>query len=86
MSHDAGRRRGGASGPYAVPMAQPVKPSGSGIVTRLAVGVLVVVALWLLVGAVVGFVFTIVRTLLFLGLIGLVAWIVLIGPPGGRHS
>jgi hypothetical protein len=69
-----------------VRMAHPVRPSGSGIITRLAVGVLVVLALWLVVGAVVGFVFTIVRTLLFLGLIALVAWIVLIGPPGGRHS
>ena len=66
-------------------MAQPVKPSGSSIITRLAVGVLVVVALWLVVGAVVGFVFSIVRTLVFLGLIAVVAWFVLIGPPSDRH-
>jgi len=69
-----------------VVMAHPVKPSGSSIVTRLAVGVLVVLALWLVVGAVVGFVVSFVRTLLFLGLIAVVAWFVLIGPPGDRHS
>ncbi len=67
-------------------MAQPVGPRGSSFLTRLAMGVLVLVALWLVVGAVLGFVFTLLRTLLFVGLIAVVAWIVLIGPPGGRHS
>ena len=67
-------------------MAQPVGPRESSIITRLAVGVLVVVALWLVLGVVLGFVFSIVRTLLFLGLFALVAWIVLVGPPGGRNT
>ena len=67
-------------------MAQPVGPRGSSFLTRLAVGVLVLVALWLVVGVVVGFVFSLLRSLLFVGLIAVVAWIVLIGPPGGRHS
>jgi hypothetical protein len=67
-------------------MAQPVGPRESSFLTRLAIVVLVLVALWLVVGAVLGFVFTILRTLLFVGLIAVVAWIVLIGPPGGRHS
>jgi hypothetical protein len=67
-------------------MAQPVEPPESSFLTRLAVGVLVVVALWLLAGFVIGFVFTILRTLLFLGLVAVVAWVVLIGLPGGRKS
>jgi hypothetical protein len=69
-----------------VGMAQPVGPRGSSFLTRLAVGVLVLVALWLVVGVVVGFVFSLLRSLLFVGLIAVVAWVVLIGPPGGRHS
>jgi hypothetical protein len=67
-------------------MAHPVEPPESSFLTRLAVGVLVVVALWLLAGFVIGFVFTILRTLLFLGLVAVVAWVVLIGLPGGRKS
>jgi hypothetical protein len=63
-------------------MAQPVEPRGSSFLTRLAIGVLVLVALWL----VVGFVFSLLRSLVFLALIGLVVWIVLVGPPGGRRS
>ena len=65
-------------------MAQPVEPRESSLLTRLAVGALVLVALWLLAGVLVGFVFTILRTLLFLGLFAVVAWIVLIGPPDRR--
>jgi hypothetical protein len=67
-------------------MAQPVEPRGSSFLSRLAIGVLVLVALWLVVGFVVGFVFSLLRSLVFLALIGLVVWIVLVGPPGGRRS
>jgi hypothetical protein len=69
-----------------VVMAQPVGPRESSFLTRLAIGVLILVALWLVVGVVVGFVFSILRSLVFLALFGLVAWIVLVGPPGGRRS
>lgn len=40
------------------------------------------VLLWLVIGLVLGMVFAVVRGLLVLAIFGVVAWIVLVGPPG----
>jgi hypothetical protein len=49
---------------------------------RIAVTILVLIAAWLVVGAVLGFVFSLVRGLLFVVLFAIIAWVVLVGPPG----
>ena len=65
-------------------MARQVEPPGSGTLGRILVAVAVVVLLWFVVNAVLGTVFAVVRGLLLLALFGVVAWIVLVGPPRGR--
>jgi hypothetical protein len=59
-------------------MARPVERS-SGWTTRLLVGLVLVIVLWWVVSALVGFVFSLIRMLLFLALFGLIAWVVLVG-------
>jgi len=43
------------------------------------------VVAWLVLRVVLGFVYSIIRSLLFVALFAVVAWIVLVGPPG-RHD
>ena len=65
-------------------MARQVRRS-EGWMGRVAVVVLAVLVVWFLVSAVMGFVFSLIRTLLFIALFAIVAWFVLIGPPD-RHE
>ena len=65
-------------------MARQVR-RGEGWLGRGAVVVLAVVVVWFLVSAVLGFVFSLIRTLQFIALFAIVAWFVLIGPPD-RHE
>jgi hypothetical protein len=65
-------------------MARQVEPQGGGTLGRVLVVLAVVVLLWFVVNAVLGTVFAVVRGLLLLALFGVVAWVVLVGPPGGR--
>jgi hypothetical protein len=59
-------------------MAQPAPPRPS-ILSRLAVAALVLFVVWLLLGVVLGVVFAFVRTILFVGLFAVIAWVVLVG-------
>jgi hypothetical protein len=61
-----------------VGMARPVERS-SGWTTRLLVGLVLVIVAWWVLNAVVGFVFSLIRMLLFLALFALIAWVVLVG-------
>jgi hypothetical protein len=54
------------------------------MLTRLALIALLVVVAWFLLQAALGLVFSLIRGLMLLVLFGVIAWIVLIGPPGGR--
>jgi hypothetical protein len=65
-------------------MARPVEPRGSGLTGRIVLGLVVLVVLWFVVESVLGMVLAAVRAALLLALFGIVAWIVLVGPPGGR--
>lgn len=63
-------------------MARPSSRTSDQVLLRLAVGVILVFVLWWLVSWLVGFVVALVRTALLLLLLGVVAWFVLVGPPG----
>lgn len=59
-------------------MARPAERS-SGWTTRLLLGVLLVIVAWWVLTALVGFVFSLIRMLLFLALFAVIAWVVLVG-------
>jgi uncharacterized membrane protein len=65
-------------------MARQVRRS-EGWLGRVGLVLLAVLVVWFLVSAVLGFVFSLIRTLLFIALFAIVAWFVLIGPPD-RHD
>jgi hypothetical protein len=48
---------------------------------KIGVVLLVVLVAWLVVQLFLGFVFSLIRTALFLALFAVVAWFVLVGPP-----
>jgi hypothetical protein len=48
--------------------------------TRIGLAVLAALIVWLIVTSIVGFVFSLIRMLLFVGLFAIVAWFVLAGP------
>lgn len=60
-------------------MSDPAPPRLP-FVTRLLIGFVVLVVLWVVAGALLGFVFSLIRALLFLALFAIVAWVVLVGP------
>jgi|GEM_PF-2656703 hypothetical protein len=64
-------------------MARQVRRS-EGWLGRVGLVLLAVLVVWFLVSAALGFVFSLVRTLLFIALFAIVAWFVLIGPPDRR--
>jgi hypothetical protein len=65
-------------------MARQVRRS-EGWVGRVALVLLAVLVVWFIVSALLGVVFSLIRTLLFIALFAIVAWFVLIGPPD-RHD
>ena len=64
-------------------MARQVRPSG-GLLGRVGLVLLGLLIVWLIVSSVLGFVFSVIRMLLFVALFAIVAWFVLIGPPDRR--
>jgi hypothetical protein len=58
-------------------MAQPAPPREGGIIIRLVVGVVLLFLAWVVLKMVLGLFFSVVRTVLFLGLIAVVVWVVL---------
>jgi hypothetical protein len=58
-------------------MAQPAPPREGGIIVRLVVGVVLLFLAWVVLKMVLGLFFSVVRAVLFLGLIAVVAWVVL---------
>jgi hypothetical protein len=62
-------------------MARPAPPRQS-ILSRLLIGVLLLILLWFVLSTVVGLVWSIIRAALFLALFAVVAWVVLVGRPG----
>lgn len=65
-------------------MARQVEPRGGGLAGRVLVGIVVLVVLWFVVRLVLGVVYSFVRTALFVALLAVVAWVVIVGPPGRR--
>jgi hypothetical protein len=65
--------------------ARPPAPPRQSIGTRVVVGLVVLFVAWIVVRMMLGFVYSIVRSLLFVALFLVVAWIVLVGPPGRRE-
>lgn len=64
-------------------MSRPAAPRES-LATRVIVGLVILVVAWIVVRILLGFVYSIIRALLFIALFALVAWVVLVGPPGRR--
>jgi hypothetical protein len=64
-------------------MARQARP-GEGLLGRVGVVLLGVLIVWLIVSSILGFVFSVIRMLLFVALFAIVAWFVLIGPPDRR--
>jgi hypothetical protein len=65
-------------------MSRPEAPRES-LATRVIVGVVLLVIAWIVIRMALGFVYSIVRAVAFLALFAVVAWIVLVGPPGRRE-
>ena len=51
---------------------------------RIAFGIVVLAVVWIVLQFVLGMVFAVIRAALLVVLFGIVAWVVLVGPPGGR--
>ncbi len=62
---------------------QPAAPRGS-LSTRLLVGLVLLIVAWIVIRIALGMVYSIIRSVLFIALFAVVAWIVLVGPPGRR--
>jgi hypothetical protein len=58
-------------------MAQPAPPREGSIIVRLVIGLVLLFLAWVALKIVLGVVFSLVRTFLFIGLIAIVAWVVL---------
>jgi hypothetical protein len=58
-------------------MAQPAPPREGGIIVRLVVGLVLLFLAWVVLKMVLGVFFSLVRAVLFLGLVAIVAWVVL---------
>lgn len=67
--------------PYRIGMAQP-KSGASELLTRVAIGIIVLAAGLIVFQFLLGWIFSLIRVALLLGLLALVAWLVLVGPPG----
>ena len=68
-------------------MAGPPKSrSSERILTRVLLGLLVLVVAWVVLQWVLGALFALLRIALLLVLFGVVAWVVLVGPPGMRDD
>jgi hypothetical protein len=65
-------------------MAQPAPPREGGFIVRLVIGVVLLFLAWIALKIVLGVVFSLVRTVLFVGLIALVVWLVLAARSDGR--
>ncbi|HKH04023.1 MAG TPA: hypothetical protein VKA65_02580 [Acidimicrobiales bacterium] len=66
-------------------MARQVEPRKStSLSTRVVIGVVILVTAWLALQFVIGAVFALIRAALFVALFGLIAWVVLVGPPDFR--
>jgi hypothetical protein len=65
-------------------MARPVQRPGGGLTGRIVLGIVVLVLIWIVVQSLLGMVFGLLRGALLIALFGVVAWVVLVGPPGGR--
>lgn len=65
-------------------MARPVRRS-EGWLGRVGLVVLGVLIVWFVVSSLLGFVFSLIRMLMFVALFAIVAWFVLIGPPDRRE-
>jgi hypothetical protein len=62
-------------------MAQPVPPRPS-LLGRVAIVAVVLFVAWLVLQVLLGWVFAFVRTLLFVALFAVIAWVVLVGRGG----
>jgi hypothetical protein len=81
--HSGCRRLAGGRPSYAVRMANPAPPRST-LGTRVVVGILALIAVWIVLRIVLGMVYSLIRAALFVALFAVIAWVVLVGPPGRR--
>lgn len=65
-------------------MPPPPAPPTQSLTARVAVGLVLLLVAWVVIRALLGMVYSIIRSALFVALFLVVAWIVLVGPPGRR--
>jgi hypothetical protein len=65
-------------------VARPVRRS-EGWLGRVGLVLLGVLIVWFVASSLLGFVFSLIRMLMFVALFAIVAWFVLIGPPDRRE-
>lgn len=63
-------------------MPEPASRSSESLLTRVLLGLVVLLLAWFVFQLVLGWLFALLRIALLLGLLGIVAWFVLVGPPG----
>jgi hypothetical protein len=67
-------------------VAEPASRTSERLLTRILLGLAVLVLAWLVLDFLLGWLFQLVRIALLLALLGVVAWFVLVGPPGSDDS
>jgi hypothetical protein len=60
-------------------MAREVERPESGLAGRVLVGIVVLVVAWWVIKLLLGFVFSLIRIVLFVALFAVIAWVVLVG-------
>jgi hypothetical protein len=63
-------------------MAKPREGFSDQLVSKLVVGLVVVVIGWFVLKVVLGWIYSLVTAAVMIALLGVVLWFVLIGPPG----
>lgn len=64
-------------------MSRPAPP-GESFAVRLVVGLVLLLAAWFVIRLLLGTLWALIRAFLFIALFAVVAWVVLVGPPGRR--
>jgi hypothetical protein len=58
------------------------RTSSERLLTRILLGLVIIILAWFVLDFVLGWLFQLLRIAVLLALLGIVAWIVLVGPPG----
>jgi hypothetical protein len=67
-------------------MAKPAPRASDQLLTRIGLGVILLIVAWIVLRLVLGWIYSLIRIAVLLALLGVAAWFVLIGPPGRDDS